>query len=183
MRRRPPVPGPPAPPLRPGAGAAAVLLLLAALAASAAEPPPAEAQDRAPRVEHLDAGTVLPAGLPFSEAVRVGGTLYLSGMVGVVPGTDSLAAGGIRAEARQTLENIGAVLRAHGSSLERVVKCTVFLADIAEWDAFNEVYRAYFEAPYPARSALGADGLALDARVEVECVAAAGARPPAGEDR
>lgn len=143
-----------------------VALLAAALLAA-----PAAAQEGAPDVEYLNAGTVLPADLPFSEAVRVDDMLYLSGMVGVVPGTDSLAAGGIAPESRQTLENIEAVLEAHGSSLERVVKCTVFLADIGEWDAFNRVYRTFFSAPYPARSALGADGLALDARVEVECMA------------
>lgn len=135
---------------------------------------PAQAQETEPHVEHLNAGTVLPADLPFSEAVRVGSTLYLSGMVGVVPGTDRLAPGGVTAEARQAMENIGAVLRAHGSSLERVFKCTVFLADMGEWEAFNEAYRTFFDPPYPARSALGADGLALGARVEVECMAAVG---------
>lgn len=153
--------------------AAAVALLLAPLLLSA--PPaaaPATAQE--PVVEYLNAGTVLPSDLPFSEAVRVDGTLFLSGMVGLVPGTDSLIAGGIGPETRQTMENIGSVLRAHGSSLERVVKCTVFLADIGEWDAFNQVYRTFFSPPYPARSALGADGLALGARVEVECMAAVG---------
>lgn len=130
--------------------------------------------DERPQVRYLDAGTVLPADLPFSEAVAVDGVLYLSGMIGVVPGTSGLAEGGIEAEARQTMENIRAVLEAHGSSLDRVIKCTVFLADIGEWGTFNAVYGEFFEAPYPARSALGADGLALDARVEVECMAAAG---------
>lgn len=148
------------------------LFVLVAGGLPAVGPDPARAQERPPEVEYLNAGTVLPADLPFSEAVRVGGTLYLSGMVGVVPGTDSLVAGGIAAETRQTMENIRAVLRAHGSSLDRVFKCTVFLADIGEWGAFNEVYRGFFAAPYPARSALGADGLALGARVEVECLAA-----------
>lgn len=153
---------------------AAVAVLLLAVAGGWAEDGPA--QEHPPEVEYLDAGTVLPADLPFSEAVRLDGTLYLSGMVGVVPGTDTLSAGGIEPEARQTMRNIRAVLEAHGSSLERVVKCTVFLADIGEWDAFNRVYREFFEDPHPARSALGASGLALDARVEVECIAAAGPR-------
>lgn len=152
------------------AAAAAVSLALALLVPAAGAP----AQERPPEVEFLDAGTVLPSDLPFSEAVRVGGTLYLSGMVGVVPGTDSLVAGGIAPETRRTMRNIRAVLRAHGSSLSRVVKCTVFLDDIGEWDAFNEIYRGFFSDPYPARSALGADGLALGAAVEVECLAAAG---------
>ena len=109
--------------------------------------------------------------LPFSEAVRVGDVLYLSGQIGTAPGTFELVPGGIEAEAAQTLENVQAVLDRHGSSLGEVFKCTVFLADIEEWPAFNEVYRRYFSAPYPARSALAASGLALGARVEVECLA------------
>ena len=109
--------------------------------------------------------------LPFSEAVRVGDVLYLSGQVGLLPGTLDLAPGGIEGESVQTLENVRAVLERHGSSMGDVFKCTVFLADIAEWPAFNEVYRRYFSAPYPARSALAASGLALGARVEVECLA------------
>lgn len=182
MRRPAPVNGRPSL-SSPAARTAA--FLLGALAAASALPSTLPAQERPPGVEYLDAGTVLPSDLPFSEAVRLGESLYLSGMVGVVPGTDTLVAGGIGPEARRTMENIRAVLEAHGSSLERVVKCTVFLADIGEWDAFNRVYREFFDDPYPARSALGASGLALDARVEVECIAAAGstgdpARGPTG---
>jgi len=124
-----------------------------------------------PRVEFLNSGKVVPTTLPFSEAVRVGDTLYLSGQIGFKPGTLELVPGGIRAEARQTLENIRTSLEAHGYAMRDVVKCTVMLADITEWAAFNEVYQTYFAAPYPARSALGANGLALGARVEVECFA------------
>jgi 2-iminobutanoate/2-iminopropanoate deaminase len=109
--------------------------------------------------------------LPFSEAVRVDNVLYLSGQIGLAPGTLELVPGGIEAEAAQTLDNIRSVLERHGSSLDEVFKCTVFLADIAEWPAFNEVYREYFSSPYPARSALAASGLALGASVEVECLA------------
>lgn len=125
-------------------------------------------------IEFLDAGTVLPAELPFSEAVRVGNTLFLSGQIGVKPGTMELVEGGMAAEARQTLENIRITLEAHGYTISDVVKCTVMLADIGEWGEFNEVYKVFFEAPYPARSAFGANGLALGARVEVECIAATG---------
>lgn len=110
-------------------------------------------------------------GLPFSEAVRVGSLLILSGQIGNAPGSRGLAPGGIAAEARQALENIKGVLQRHGASLKDVVKCTAFLADIGEWAAFNEVYKEYFKAPYPARSALGTTGLALGARVELECMA------------
>jgi reactive intermediate/imine deaminase len=110
--------------------------------------------------------------LPFSDAVRVGQTLYLSGKIGNVPGTSQLAEGGIQGETRQTMENIKASLEKYGSSLDEVVKCTVFLADIAEWAAMNEVYVTYFPEDPPARSALGSSGLALGARVEIECIAA-----------
>ena len=126
------------------------------------------------RVDFLNPGTVLPKDLPFSEAVRVGHTLYLSGMVGIQPGTLELVAGGIEAESRQTMDNIQMTLEAHGASMADVVKCTVMLADISEWGAFNGVYKTYFQGHYPARSALGANGLALGARVEVECIAAIG---------
>lgn len=141
---------------------ALVLLALASIAV---------ADDRS-KIEYLNSGKVVPATLPFSEAVRVGDTLYLSGQVGIKPGTMQVVPGGIREEARQTLENIRTSLEANGYAMGDVVKCTVMLADISEWAAFNEVYRTFFSAPYPARSALGANGLALGARVEVECIAA-----------
>lgn len=115
-----------------------------------------------PGAENLD--------LPFSSAVRAGDTLYLSGNIGNLPGTLTLAEGGIQGETRQTMENIKAVLEQFGASLDDVVKCTIFLADMAEWGAMNEVYKTYFTNK-PARSALGANGLALDARVEIECIA------------
>jgi 2-iminobutanoate/2-iminopropanoate deaminase len=110
--------------------------------------------------------------LPFSDAVRVGDMLYLSGKLGNIPGTSQLAEGGIQGETRQTMENIKASLEKYGSSLDEVVKCTVFLADMAEWGAMNEVYVTYFPTHKPARSALGTNGLALGARVEIECLAA-----------
>lgn len=109
--------------------------------------------------------------LPFSDSVRVGDTLYLAGQLGNLPGTLTLAPGGIQAEARQALENMKAVLEQGGSSLAQVVKCTVFLAEMDEWPAFNEVYREYFAGALPARSAFGAAGLAMGARVELECIA------------
>ena len=109
-------------------------------------------------------------GLPFSSAVQVDNTLYLSGNIGNVPGKNELVPGGIEAETRQTMDNIKAVVEQFGSSMDRIVKCTVFMADMNEWPAMNAVYRTYFETP-PARSAFGANGLALDARVEIECIA------------
>jgi reactive intermediate/imine deaminase len=124
-------------------------------------------------VEFLNSGKVLPAGLPFSEAVRVGDIVYLSGQVGVVPGTLRLVPGGIAEESRQAMDNIRATLETHGLAMSDLVKCTVMLADIGEWSTFNDVYKTYFVNRYPARSAFGANGLALGARVEVECIAAA----------
>ena len=109
--------------------------------------------------------------LPFSEAVRVGHMLYLSGQLGYDRETAKLVEGGIAAETKKTLENIKATLEKHGSSMAEVVKCTVFLADIKEWAAMNEVYVTYFPANPPARSALGSSGLALGARTEIECMA------------
>lgn len=110
--------------------------------------------------------------LPFSDAVRAGDLLFLSGKIGNVPGTLDLVEGGIAAETRQAMDSIEAAVEKYGSSMDRVVKCTVFLADIGEWAAMNEVYMTYFPNNPPARSALGANGLALDARVEIECIAA-----------
>ena len=109
--------------------------------------------------------------LPLSEAVRVGDTLYLSGQVGIVPGTMNLAPGGMEGETRQTMENIKTSLEAHGYSMNDLVKCLVMLADISRWATFNDVYKTYFDEPYPARSAFGANGLAIGAQVEVECIA------------
>jgi len=123
-------------------------------------------------IEFLNSGKVLPTTLPFSEAVRVGNTVYLSGQIGVAPGTLKLVPGGIKAEARQTMDNIKTTLESHGYAMSNIVKCTVMLADMADWGTFNEVYKTYFANRYPARSAFGANGLALGGRLEVECIAA-----------
>lgn len=111
-------------------------------------------------------------GLPFSEVVQVDNLLFLSGQLGINPATNQLAPGGIAAETSQAMTNIRNILERHGASMERVVKCTVMLADIREWPAMNEAYVAFFPQNEPARSAFGADGLALGARVEIECIAA-----------
>ena len=109
--------------------------------------------------------------LPFSPAVRAGDLLFLSGQIGRDPKTLKLVPGGIVPETEQTLRNIEATLKDHGATLADVVKCTAFLADMAEWPAMNSVYARFFKKPYPARSALGASGLAMGARVEIECIA------------
>ena len=107
---------------------------------------------------------------PFSQAVRVGRTIYLSGMLGMTA-EGQLAPGGIQPETRRTLENIKAALEPLGATMDDVVKCTVFLADMAEWAAMNEVYVTFFPKSKPARSAVAVSGLARDARVEIECIA------------
>lgn len=127
---------------------------------------------RAPRVEFHTAGAL---NYPFSPAVRVDDMLYLSGQIGT-DSTGALVAGGIEAETRQTLDNIRRVLERGGSSMDRVVKCTVMMADMSEWPRMNVIYASYFPGPKPARSALGANGLALGARVEIECWATVAAR-------
>lgn len=124
-------------------------------------------------VEFLNSEAGKALGLPFSEATRAGGLLFLSGQIGNLPGTFKLVEGGVGPETEQTLNNIQAILERHGSSLDKVAKCTVFLADIAEWPAVNEVYRKFFGPEFPARSAVAGSGLAIGARVEIECIAAA----------
>jgi 2-iminobutanoate/2-iminopropanoate deaminase len=108
--------------------------------------------------------------------VRVGDVLYLSGQIGTSPDDPRrVVPGGIEAETRQALENVGAALQRAGSSLDRVFKCTVMLADIGEWAAMNRAYLVVFAGHKPARSAFGTSGLALGARVEIECCAWVGA--------
>ena len=124
-------------------------------------------------IERFNSGRVLPASLPFCEGTASGGLVFLSGQLGNVPGTLTLVEGGIEAEARQALANIRTALQAQGLDLDRLLRCTVMLADMAEWPAFNAVYAAFFAGhPLPARSAFGCNGLALGARVEIECTAA-----------
>jgi reactive intermediate/imine deaminase len=110
------------------------------------------------------------AKLPFSQSVRVGDVVYLSGALGHVPGTKALVPGGLDAEVKQMMANIEAALEAHGLGLDSIFKCTVMMADISRWSEFNKLYVAYFDPErMPARSAFGANGLALGAQVEMEC--------------
>ena len=108
--------------------------------------------------------------LPFSDAVRVGHMLYLSGQIGA-DSTGFPVKGGIQAETRQVLTNIKGVLERNGSSMDEVVKCLVMLADMSEWATMNTVYVTFFPKHKPARSAMGANGLARGALVEIECSA------------
>jgi 2-iminobutanoate/2-iminopropanoate deaminase len=124
-------------------------------------------------IERFNSGLILPASLPFCEGTAVGGLVFLSGQLGNVPGTLTLVEGGVEAQAHQALANIRTALQAQGLDLGNLLRCTVMLADMAEWPAFNAVYAAFFAGhPLPARSAFGCNGLALGARVEIECTAA-----------
>ena len=114
--------------------------------------------------------------LPFSESVRVNELLFISGQVGTDE-SGALVDGGIEPESRQVMDNIKQIIDRRGLTMNDVVKCTVFLADVSQWGDFNKVYTTYFSKPYPARSALGANGLALGAALEVECIAAYPERP------
>jgi 2-iminobutanoate/2-iminopropanoate deaminase len=124
----------------------------------------------AAEIARFDEGPYAGMGYPFSESARVGDLLFLAGQVGE-DADGNLVPGGIQAEAEQMMLNIAATLSRRGLSMDHVVKCTVFLADIDEWGAFNEVYKRHFTPPYPARSAMAASGLVGSARVEMECIA------------
>jgi len=146
----------------------ALSVCIACLSLGACEQPaPA---NKAAEIEYLNMPGTENLNRPFSTAARVDKTLYLSGVIGTDPSGRQPMPGGIQAETTRALEIIREELAAFGSSMDRVVKCTVFLADIDEWAAMNEVYVTFFVTP-PARSALGASGLALGARMEIECIA------------
>ena len=130
-----------------------------------------------PNTDHLEVPEYIASeefktmGLPFSQAVKYGDLLYLSGQVGNIPNSMNLVEGGIGPETRQTMLNIQQVLEANGSSMEQIIKCTCMMADIDNWPEMNKVYEEFFPNNKPARSAFGTNGLALGARVEIECLA------------
>jgi reactive intermediate/imine deaminase len=147
----------------------AACVLAATFVLSGHVPARAQQKPRAPEFINM----VEPWPYPFSSAVRAGDLLFLSGQIGseVVNGAPKVVSGGIDAETKQALENIKGILAKAGSSMDRVVKCSVMMADMAEWPRLNEIYATYFPGKKPARSAWGANGLALGARVEIECIA------------
>ena len=116
-----------------------------------------------------------PAAIgPYSQAIQAGGTIYVSGQLPINPATGEFAGADIRAQARQSLENIKAILAAAGADMAHVVKTTVLLQDMADFSAMNEVYAEYFSEPYPARAAFQVAKLPKDALVEIEAVAVTG---------
>ena len=119
---------------------------------------------------HTDAAPA--AAGPYSQAIRTGDLVFTAGQLGIDPSTGELAGPDIRSQAAAALGNLGSILEAAGSGLDRLVKVTVFLADIGDWPAVNEVYERIVPEPYPARSAFAVKDLPKAARVEIEAVAA-----------
>lgn len=122
-------------------------------------------------LQHYVSDNTQKMGLPFSDAIIVDDIIYLSGQIGNKPGSFNLVEGGIRAETQQVMKNIQTILKANGATMNDIIKCTVMIEDIKEWGIFNEEYVKFFPNKKPARSAFGANGLALGAKVEVECMA------------
>jgi len=110
---------------------------------------------------------------PYSQAIRAGGFLFLSGQVSLDPATQQLVQGGIAQQTERVLENLKGILEAAGSSLDRVVKTTVYLKDMNDFSAMNEVYARYFPSAPPARATVEVARLPKDARVEIELIALA----------
>ncbi|MDY5685520.1 MAG: RidA family protein [Prevotella sp.] len=108
---------------------------------------------------------------PYSQAIEAGGMVFASGQVPIDPATDQFVSGGIKEQTRQSLTNARSILQQAGTDLSHVVKTTVFLADMADFAAMNEVYAEFFSQPYPARSAVAVKQLPKGALVEVECIA------------
>lgn len=114
---------------------------------------------------------ILPDVLPFSSAVKANGFVFVSGQIGHIRGQLKVVEGGIEAETRQAMTYMREVLEKSGSSMDHVVKCTAFLADLKDFTAFNAVYRSFFTKHLPARSSFEVKALALGARMEIECIA------------
>lgn len=158
------------------------VLLTAVLALVACDPPPpppdataasAPATQEGPRREVIRPEGGVPGLRFFSPAIRTGNLIFLSGAVGAKPGTLELVEGGTGPETTMALTHLQTVLEAAGADMSDVVKCTVFIADIGDFDAMNQAYAAFFPEDPPARSTVGVSGLAIGASVEIECIAVA----------
>ena len=113
-----------------------------------------------------------PVG-PYSQAIVEGDFIFVAGQGPINPGTGSVELGDVRAETKRVFENLRAILQAAGSSLDHVVKCNVYLRDINDFAAMNEVYKSYFKTPFPARTTIQAGALPRGFAVEIECIARA----------
>jgi 2-iminobutanoate/2-iminopropanoate deaminase len=149
------------------------LALALSVGCSQPPPPPDVGEAPTPHRQVISPDNQVVAGLPFAPAVRTGNLIFLSGAIGNKPGTRELVSDDVGEQTRQALNNLRDVLQAANADLGDVVKCTVFLADINDYAAMNDVYAAVFGDSPPARSTVAGSGLALGARVEIECIAAA----------
>ena len=127
-----------------------------------------------PHREAISTAAAPAAAGPYSQAIRAGELVFTAGQLGLDPATGELAGDDVAAQADRALRNLGAILDAAGSGLDRLVKVTVFLADIGDWPAVNEVYSRTIPEPFPARSAFAVKDLPKEARVEIEAVAVVG---------
>lgn len=119
------------------------------------------------------ATSAAPAAIgPYSQAIRVGNTVWISGQIPLDPATGELVGGPIESQARRVFENLKAIVTAAGASLDQVVKATVYLTDLASFATVNQVMAQYFREPYPARAAIGVAALPRGAAIEVECILA-----------
>lgn len=122
--------------------------------------------------EFYNSGKIIPSNLPLSDGVRHGNLFFLSGQIGLIPGSGKLLSGGMKAETKQALDNIKMILESRSSSMQDLIQCTAYLIDINEWPSFNEIYQGYFKLRYPARTVVGVSQLPLQARVELQCISA-----------
>lgn len=121
--------------------------------------------------EAITSASAAPAIGPYSPALRVGNLLFLSGQIPLDPATGQIVEGDIRAQARRVLDNIGGLLQAAGADFSHVARTTIFLADMGDFAAVNEVYASYFSAPYPARATVEVARLPKDVRIEIDAIA------------
>ena len=129
-------------------------------------------QVAAQTTEFYNSGKIIPPNLPLSDGVRNGSLFFLSGQVGLTPGAGKLVSGGMKAEAKQVLENIKLSLESRSSGMQDLIQCTVYLTDMNDWPSFNETYQNYFKGRYPARTVVGVAQLPLQAKVELQCISA-----------
>ena len=123
-----------------------------------------------PEIVHYVSDNTEKSDAPFSDATIVNNVIYIAGQIGRVPGTRKVVAGGIREETKQAMKNVQTIVSTLGSSMDKVFKCTCMLADISEWEAMSEEYKTFFkQEKRPSRSAFATTGLALGAKVEIEC--------------
>lgn len=126
--------------------------------------------------------TDAPAAVgPYSQAVRVGSTIYCAGQIPLDPKSGQLVSGGIDAQAKRVMENISGILKAEGLTFENIAKTTIFLMDMADFQTVNEIYASYFKQAPPARSTVQVAGLPKGARVEIEVIAVADPKPTEGK--